>query len=406
MRLGIVHNLYRHPGGEETVVENTRALLAGHGHEVVPFFRHSTEISGMRGGRTRAFFSGIYSFSARKAMGALLAERRFDAMNVHNLFPLISPSVLGACREAGVPIVMTLHNYRLSCPHGIHMRNGQVCERCTGGREYWCVLCNCEGSRPKSLGYAVRGFTARVFRFYADTVTMYVVFTQFHRARLLAEGIPADRVAVIPNMVAAQPAAADPVPGDYVAFVGRVSPEKGIATLLGTARRCPDIPFKIAGGYEQMPHLPGEAPENVDLRGHLTGPALQQFYRSARMLVMPSVWWETFGMSLVEAMVWWKPAVVSRLGALTEVVDEGITGLTAEPGNAEDWSEKIRYLWERPRLCRQMGLAARDKALREYSPQAHYERLMATYETAVKLGPPHGSGTSSQVRHAFSLRHG
>jgi glycosyltransferase involved in cell wall biosynthesis len=393
MRVCVVHNLYRHPGGEETVVENICSLLAGHGHVVVPFFRHSDDIPRMLLGRVRAFFSGIYSFSSKKAMRALLATSRPDIVNVHNLFPLISPSVLTACHETGVPIVMTLHNYRLSCPHGMHVIDGHVCERCLGGREYWCVLRNCEGSVPKSLGYAVRSMTARTFRFYADNVTIYVVFTQFHRNRLVSEGIPSARVMVIPNMALSEQTAPSHPLGDYVACAGRVSPEKGIATLMRAARKCLDIPFKIAGSYERRSRLVADVPENVVFLGHLTGTELKEFYKSARMLVMPSVWFETFGMSLVEAMAWRKPAIVSRIGALTEIVDEGVTGLAAEPGNAEELAETIRYLWDRPDLCRQMGQAGREKALREYSPRQHYERLMAVYEAAVRLGPPRNGET-------------
>ncbi len=394
MRICVVHNLYRHPSGEETVVENICSLLAGHGHVVIPFFRHSDEISRLFLGRIRAFFSGIYSFSSKKAMRALLATCRPHIINVHNLFPLISPSVLGACHEVGVPIVMTLHNYRLSCPHGMHMTDDHVCERCKGGKEYWCVLRNCEGSVPKSLGYAVRSLAARTLRFYTGNVSVYVVFTQFHRNRLVAEGVPSARVVVIPNLVVSDHTAASQPLGDYVAYAGRVSPEKGIATLMRAARKCLDIPFKIAGSYERTSHIVAEAPKNVTFLGHLTGTELKEFYRSARMLVMPSVWFETFGMSLVEAMVWRKPTIVSRIGALTEIADEGVTGLAAEPGNAEELAETIRHLWDRPNLGRQMGQAGWEKALREYSPKQYYERLMTVCETAVRLGPPPPGGES------------
>ena len=388
MRICIVHNFYSHPGGEDTVVKHVCSLLVDHGHAVIPFFRHSDDISTTPLGRMRAFFSGIYSFSSHKAMRALLAAHPLDTIHVHNLFPLISPSVLNTCRRAGVPIVMTLHNYRLSCPNGMHMVDGQVCERCTGGKEYWCAFRNCEGSVPKSVGYAVRNLTARTFRLYADNIATYIVFTQFHRDRLISQGVPLDRVMIVPNMVIPEPAAASYALGDYVAFVGRISPEKGIETLMSAARNCPDIPFKVAGSSERMPHIVDVAPKNVAFVGHLTGVKLKDFYRSARMLVMPSVWFETFGMSLVEAMAWKKPTVTSRIGVLTEIIEEGMTGLVAAPGNAEDLSEKIRYLWDRPGLCRQMGQAGQEKTLREYSPARYYERLMAVYEAAIRLGPP------------------
>ncbi len=386
MRIGIIHNFYRHPGGEDTVVKNIRSALKDHGHIVVPFFRHSDELATMFLGSARAFFSGIYSFSSRKAMRALLAAHPLDTIHVHNLFPLISPSVLSVCHQAGVPIVMTLHNYRLSCPHAIHMIDGRVCERCREGREYWCLLRNCEGNLPKSLGYAVRSLSARLLRFYADTIAIYVVFTQFHRKRLISEGIPPRRIVVIPNMIRLEPETAPSQLGDYVAYAGRVSPEKGIQTLLHAARKCPRIPFKVAGRVDQMPDAVRAAPENVAFLGHLTGTDLKKFHDSARIFVMPSVCFETFGMSLVEAMARRRPTVVSRIGALKEIISDGVTGLAAEPGNAEDFSEKIHYLWDRPSLCRQMGQAGRDKVLREYSASRCYEGLMAANEMAMTLG--------------------
>jgi glycosyltransferase involved in cell wall biosynthesis len=394
MRICVVHNFYSHPGGEDTVVRNICSLLVSHGHLVIPFFRHSEDISTMLFGRTRAFFSGMYSFSSRQTMRALLTAHPPDAINVHNLFPLISPSVLSVCRQAGVPIVMTLHNYRLSCPTGMHMVHGQICERCAGGKEQWCLFRNCEGSVPKSLGYTLRNLIARTLRLYADNVALYMVFTRFHRERLISEGVPSERVVVLPNTVIPETTADSYPLGDYVAFVGRISPEKGIETLLFAARHCRDIPFKIAGSSEWMPHLAGAASKNVVFLGHLTGMELRNFYRSARMLVMPSVWFETFGMSLVEAMVWRKPTIVSRIGALTEIIEEGVTGLAVRPGGAEELSEKIRYLWERPALCRQMGKAGQEKALREYSPAQYYERLLAVYEMAGQLGPAPYRGES------------
>lgn len=387
MRIGVIHNFYRCLGGEDVVVQNLCSLLAARGHTLIPFFRRSHELSTMLFGKTCAFFSGIYSFSSRKRMRALLAAHSLDAIHVHNLFPLISPSVLGECHRAGVPIVMTLHNYRLSCPGGMHVCGGRVCERCVGGREYWCIVRNCQESLPKSLGYAVRNMAARVFRLYADNVAVYIVFTRFHRDRLISEGVPSDRVAVIPNMVLPEPAAASCPLGEYVAFSGRISLEKGIETLLSAACNCPDIPFKIAGRSERMSHIVNTAPQNVTFVGHLAGAKLKDFYKCARILVMPSVWFETFGMSLAEAMAWRKPTIASRIGALTEVVEEGTTGFTVAPGNAQELSEKISYLWNRPGLGQQMGQAGLEKTIREYSPARCYEQLVAVYQTAIRLNP-------------------
>jgi len=391
VRICLVHNQYGSFSGEEAVVEGLSGLLHAHGHEVYRFLRSSAEIPNMRLGKVRALLTGLHSPVSCRKMRQVLRERRPDVVHVHNVYPLISPSVLRICRRAGVAVVMTVHNYRLMCPNGLHLSRGEVCERCLGGREYWCVLRNCEGSLPKSLGYALRNWVARKRRMFLDNVTMYAALTEFQRQRLIAEGFPAERIAVIPNMVSATDGQVEPRLGDYVGYVGRISPEKGVAHLLSAARRLTDIAFKAAGSYDRMPHLPGDAPANFEFLGQLGAERLNGFYSQARMLVLPSTWFEGFPMTIAEAMVRGKPVVCSRIGGLQEIVDDGVTGLLFEPGNVEDLAEKIRYLWDRPDLCRKMGQAGREKVLREYLPEKYYERLMAVYEKALALGPggPH-----------------
>jgi len=388
MRVCIVHNSYARPSGEEVVVDNTRHLLEDRGHHVTLLSRSSAEIEHMRLGRTRAAFSGIYSRSSRRAMRRLIEEQRPDVVHVHNLYPLISPSVLVECRRAGVPVVMTVHNYRLVCPNGLHLaRNGtsrgEVCERCLGGREYWCVLRNCEGDLLKSVAYAVRTAVARKWRLFLDGITLFAALSDFQRERLIAAGFPAERIVVMPNMVCLD--GTEPPLGEYVAYAGRVSPEKGIETLVAAAARCPDIPFKIAGSPDRMPHLAREAPANVAFVGHLEGSNLNAFYRHSRVVVLPSRCLETFGLPLAEAMSHGKPVVASRIGGLPSIVDDGVTGLLAEPGNVSELAEKIRALWERPELCRAMGEAGRVKALSEHSPERFYGRLVAAYGNASRL---------------------
>ncbi|MFC1603518.1 glycosyltransferase family 4 protein [Planctomycetota bacterium] len=382
MKILVVHNEYGKFSGEEAVVYNLCHLLEEQGHTVVKFFRSSEEIPGMYFGRTRAFFSGIYSFSAKKTMRKLLAEHKPDIVHIHNVFPLISPSVLGECRNAGVPIVMTVHNYRLVCPNGLFMVDGRICERCRGGREYWCFLRNCEGRVFKSLGYALRNYVARKRRFFLDNVNMYACLTEFQKQKLIAEGFPSDRIIVVPNLVDRNGCDPSGEQGKYIGYVGRISHEKGIQTLMKSAGNCCEIQFKIAGSYYRMPHLPREAPENFELRGHLSGEELDAFYNQSRIIVLSSICYEGFPTVLIEAMLHGKPVICSRIGGLSEIVEDGVTGLLFEPGNSQELTEKIRYLWDRPDLCRQMGQAGREIALREYSTEKYYKRLTAVYEQA------------------------
>lgn len=380
MKVCIVHNAYGAFSGEEQFVEKQTQILQRNGHEVIPFRRSSEEIWRMRLGRLRAFCSGIYSLKSRATMRRLLLETRPDLVHIHNLYPLISPSVLGVCGRMGIPVVMTVHNYRLICPTGLFLVRGEVCTRCKGGREFWCALRNCTGGWAKSAGYAVRNFVARAWKLYRRHVVRYTVLTDFQRRQLVQEGFPDDRIDVVPNMVDFSETPASPVVGSYVGYVGRISPEKGIATLLEAARSCADIGFKAAGACHGAADLMGRRPRNFDFLGHLAGGQLASFYADSRIVVLCSVWHEGFPTTILEAMAAGRPVICSRIGGLPEIVDEGETGLLFQPGDAEDLARKIRYLWDHPDLCRQMGQAGREKVLREYSLQRYYDRLMAAYE--------------------------
>jgi len=232
---------------------------------------------------------------------------------------------------------------------------------------------------------------SRAFRFYLDGVTIFAALTDFLRQRLIDAGFPAERIVVIPNMVNTRGNPGQLTLGDYVAFVGRVSPEKGVNILLQAAQICIDIPFKVAGEFHRMPQLPADASPNAKFFGYLHGIQLEKFYATARIVVVPSLWYEAFGLCTVEAMLHSKPLIASRIGGLPEIVEDGETGLLFESGNAVELAEKIRYLWNRPDLCNKMGLAGRAKALREYSPARYYERLVAVYERALAYGPGESS---------------
>jgi len=393
LRVLLVHNDYAGFGGEEAVLRDTISLLERKGHHVAVFRRSSVDIAHVFLGQVRAFLSGIYSLSSRQEMKRLLRLQRPDVVQVQNLYPWISPSVLLECRYEGVPVVMTVHNYRLVCPWSLLLSNGRICKRCFGGKEFWCVLKNCTGNLLKSIGYAARSYFARKLRMFADNVTLYAPLTEFQRDILCCDGYPAERMVVLPNMCAVVPGSDDDYPGEYVGYAGRISPEKGIDVLIKAARSLPEVPFRLAGSYNRMPHLPDICPDNVRSVGHLGGDALDTFYRGARICVLPSVCYETFGLVIAEAMMRGKAIVCSRIGGLPEIVEDGVTGLLFEPGNATDLAEKIAYLWERPQLCRQLGRAGREKALRDYSPEKYYERLIAVYEKAIALGPG-GPGTA------------
>jgi glycosyltransferase involved in cell wall biosynthesis len=227
-------------------------------------------------------------------------------------------------------------------------------------------------------------------------VTLFACLTEFQRRRLTQEGYPAERLRVIPNVCAAETQRQiDPDrEGEWVAYVGRISPEKGIDLLLWAAQRLRHIPFRLAGRYDGMPDLVEKAPANVSFLGNLEREPLADLYAGSRLVVLCSTCFEGFPMAVAEAMVQAKPVIASRLGGIPEIVGDGATGLLFPPGDAAALAEKIRYLWDHPDLGRQMGRAGRAKALQEYAPQKHYERLMTIYAEAMKWARRNTEGES------------
>ena len=363
-------------------------MLKANGHEVSTYFRKSSEIA-TAGDKLRAFFSGIYSAKSRRQFREIIKQDRPDIIQIQNLYPLISPSILVEAKQQNIPVVMRCSNYRLVCPNGLFLSKGQVCEKCSGGREYWCLLKNCEKSLFKSFGYALRNYYARVKRLYLDNVTIYYAQTEFQKQSMLKNGFDSNRVSVIPNMI--EPADESKVLGEYVSFVGRISPEKGVSDLVTASKQLSEIKFKAAGSYHLMPELPTTAPGNFQFCGALDRDEISDFYANSRTSVTPSIWYEGFPSTILEPMMQGKPVIASRIGGIPEIVEDGVTGLLFEPGNPDDLAEKIRYLWDNADLCKKMGVAGRQKALTQYSPEKYYQRLMAVYEKAIELGP---GGTS------------
>ena len=384
MKILHVHNRYRFVGGEDIMYESIVRMLRQKGHKVFTFERKSDNVQGLWG-KTHAFTKGIYSRSAKKEFSAILMTEHPDIVHVHNTYPLISPSVLVASREFGVPVVMRCPNYRLICPTGLHFRNGAVCELCNGGREYWCVLKNCRGNIFESVSYALRNVVARKWRLFQDNVTLFVPPSEFVKYSLVDASFPGEQIVVIPNMVSIPDSAVDPCHREYIAYAGRISPEKGIDTLLAAARET-RLPVRLTGDYSAMPEIINTAPPNAYFVGHLGHDQFHPFYLKARFVVVPTLCFETFGLTAAEAMSHGLPVIASKIGGLPEVVEDGVTGFLFEPGDPDELAEKMKLLWENPDLCRRMGEAGREKAIREYSEDVYYERLIAVYEKAIEVG--------------------
>jgi glycosyltransferase involved in cell wall biosynthesis len=351
------------------------AMLTSHGHEVA-FYRRTTE--GVREsavGKIKGFLSGIYSPSGVRGMRDALRRERPDVVNVHNLYPFISPAALFECKKAGVPVVMTIHNFRLICPTGLFMRDGLPCEACLErGNEWSCVRYNCEYSRLKSIGYTLRNVYARWTGAYRKNVAAFACITDFQRQKLIAAGYDSEKIVVIPNFL--------PIPklyenevGKYVAFCGRISREKGVDLILEVARRNPYILFKLAGEVRDK-GLVEDLPSNCELVGYLSGESLSRFYRESAFFVMASKWYEGFPMAILEAACYGKPTIGPAHGGFTEIIGRGeqTIGDLFEPNNLDDLERKVVSLWNRPDEIARLGEKAFEKLKREYSSEVIYQK--------------------------------
>ena len=385
MRVLMAHNDYKKFSGEEQAVETVAELLGEKGHSVSWLRKTSEGVQQSFRRKIDAFISAFYSRSARGEIEGILEFNNIDLVHVQNLYPFLSPSILIPCRERGIPVVMRCPNYRLFCPNGLHYTKGEVCERCLDGREWQCILKNCLESYPKSIGYALRNAFARLTGMILNNVTVFIVLSEFQKKRFIEGGIAPERIEILPN-----PAPTDKYTNQndgadqFVAYVGRVSAEKGIDAFLDAARNLKQRPFRVAGSTIYMPFINNAAPANVSFEGFLSGRDLDDFYSQSRFIVFPSVWFEGFPNVVAKAMVHGKAVIASRIGPLPEIVEDGVTGLLFEPGNAADLVEKIDYLWDNPKKATEMGKAGRKKAKALYSEDIVYHKLMEIYEKAIR----------------------
>jgi glycosyltransferase involved in cell wall biosynthesis len=378
-RVLVVHNAYQQSGGEDRVVADEIALLARKGHEVLEMRRDNHEIA--LTGRLQLAADTLWSRRTHREALELLRRRRPDVVHVHNTLPLVSPSLYWACAEAGVPVVQTLHNFRLACPQAMFLRDDGVCERCLGQAPWPAVLHGCyRGSRAQTAVVAGMLALHRGLGTWRDKVARYIALNEFCRAKFVQAGLPAARVVVKPNFADVDLVAATGPRRGFL-FVGRLSPEKGIATLAQAVRTCDGLALRVAGTGPSSDAIAACA--GVTMLGALAPTAVLDEMRAARALVMPSIWYENLPRTLVEAFGAGLPVIASRLGAMAELVEHGVTGLLFAPGDAADLAAQLRWAEAHPQRLAEMGANARARFERSYTADTNYARLVGIYRDAI-----------------------
>ncbi len=398
-RILLVHNLYRQAGGEDRVVEAEAALLSRHGHAVFRYTDDNERIGGLTKIGTAA--GAVWSRDAYRKLTAMIRENRIELCHFHNTFPLISPSAYYAARRMGVPVVQTLHNYRILCVNALLTRNDAICEDCVGRRVAWrgAVRKCYRGSYAAS---AVSGMVISAHHLlgtWSRAVDRYIALTEFARAKFIQGGLPAGRLAIKGNFVDPDPGRGTGL-GGYALFVGRLAAEKGILTLLDAWERTPDcLPLRIAGDGPLARAVEGAAARNPQIQwlGELGRDQVLAQMRDAQFLVCPSTWYESFGLIIVEAFATGLPVIASDLGALAELIQVGVTGLLFRPGDAVDLMAKVRWALDHPDHLRAMRGHARAQYENLYTAERNYGQLMSLYDSVLrpqdKLSPSYVTAT-------------
>lgn len=377
MRILLAHNRYQQAGGEDAVLAEEHRLLQQHGVEVELYSEDNHRIAQMP--PMQVAVDTIWSQRTVREIGAHIQRFRPDVIHVHNTFPLISPSLYFAAAKHGVPVVQTLHNFRLFCAQAMFMRNGAVCEDCIGRLPWRGVMRRCyrESGAQSAVVVGMQGIH-RWLGTYRNKVTRYIALNKFCRDKFIEAGLPAERIAIKPNFVDLPPP--QPVARQGGLFVGRLSPEKGIATLAEALRLYPRGHVDVIGHGPQENELRHVA--NARLLGFMPGEEIYARMAQASYLVMPSIWYENFPRTLVEAYACGLPVIASRLGAMAELVRDGETGLLFNPGDAQDLAEKLRWADGHPEEMRRMGETARREYEANYTSETNFRQLMHIYEEA------------------------
>ncbi len=399
MKILFANKFFYRNGGSEVVMFQERDYLLGAGHEVVDFsmqdernfpsphavfFVSRQDYRGGAGklGKLKSALSLIHSGEAVDRISALIRETRPDMVHCHNIYHQLTPSIIGAAKKLGVPVVLTLHDYKPVCPTYNRLNDGKPCSDCLDG-DFSHVLRNrcAESSLGKSALLYAEALAQRAMGSY-EKVDAFVAPSRFMQESI-THRVSGDRIRLLYNGIDTHEVQGSGADDGYVLFLGRLVQEKGVETLLKAYAQSKD-------GWRLV--VAGTGPLGNDLKakhspsvfiGYIAGDALKVMIDRASVVVVPSEWYENCPMSVLEAMAYGKPVVGSRMGGIPELVEEGRTGLLYEAGNVDALASTLDRLMASAELRREMGMAARQRVETAFSLDAHNAGLMEIYQSVL-----------------------
>ncbi|MCB9776698.1 MAG: glycosyltransferase [Nitrospiraceae bacterium] len=377
-----VHNFYQSPGGEDQVFAHESALLQRFGHQVVKFTAHNADIQHLS--TARLVHSTLWNSQIYSQLRKIIQRYRPHLVHFHNTFPLISPAAYYAAKSEQIPVIQTLHNYRLICPSAILFRHGRVCEECINKSFPWpAILHGCYQQR-RSATTVTAGMLGlhRILSTWSSQVDAYIALTHFAKKKFIAGGIPKDKLFVKPNFLPVSPTEGV---GEraYILFVGRLTDEKGLNILLEAWKNIrTTLQLKIIGDGPLASTLATQAKvlRGIEWLGQRDRDSVSTMMKNAFALIVPSLWYEGFPMVVAEAYSVGLPVISSAVGSLEEVVTHGVTGRHFRPGDSQDLQTQIEWAINHPESMIEMRKNARERFLSRYTAEENHRLLMEIYD--------------------------
>lgn len=372
-----VHNKYLIGGGEDQSFAAEVNLLKKKGHEIYEYLEDNSKIKSL--GKLRTAFRTIWSVEAYRQIIDIYATFPFDLVYVQNFFPLVSPSIYYAARRLNVPVIQFLRNYRLLCANGYFFRDGKVCELCLGkyfpvyGIKYGCY----RDSRMGSITLAAMVGIHRLLNTWSDKVDLYITLTKFAKDKFVEGGLPDHKIIVKPNFISTDPGIGQHR-GNYALYIGRLSPEKGIHTLINAFQMLPqDIHLQIAGDGPLIEFVKQKIKvnKNIEYIGSIPNQQVVEKMQDATLLVFPSEWYEGMPRTIIEAFAVGLAVVSSDLGAMSSMISHQKNGLLFKPGNASDLAQQVQWIFNHAKVREKMSRNARAEFEAKYTAERNYEMV-------------------------------
>lgn len=409
MRILIVNNFFSSYGGAEIVLQQESSLLKENGHQVFffsinkqPLFEKDYEYTDYfpeyidykalsKIQSARYFFKAFYNFEAESKLKKFIMKIKPDIVHCHNIHYHLTPSVLKACYNNNIPVVMTLHDSRLMCPGGTLMiKPGRMCkyEFCVTGNPLYCLAYKCKDDKLiSSFMVTVENLFNKTGKFYKD-ISFFICPSKAIYNLAKKSGIKETKLKLIHHYI--NDSFFNMIPeysnNGYFLFVGRLSKEKGLNYLLEAMNKLPDVKLHIVGNGPEEENLRKQAMQlglnNVEFKGYKSGKDLEIEYKNCIASILPCYWFETFGLTIAETFTYGKPVIASRIGAIPEFVENGKTGITFEPGNINEMAASIKKLHLDNDLVIKMGKQCRNTAEKLFSAKTHYNNLISIYNLA------------------------